>query len=137
MMLFITLYFIGKVFKGFKINVINLRHSFSSIYWLSVRLYLQSTKIILVPRKSDTILVHYQNTNFFQYCNSNIGLFSIAPHKVIALPTLRSQKLTYLTSLLHFLYRFCLLVHGFFSILLPVLLSLFNYCDIVTIRYRL
>ena len=29
------------------------------------------------------------NSSFIQYCNSNIGLFSIAPHLVIALPTLR------------------------------------------------
>ena len=28
----------------------------------------------------------------FQYCDSNIGLFSIAPHLVIALPTLRWQS---------------------------------------------
>jgi hypothetical protein len=29
------------------------------------------------------------NSSFIQYCDSNIGLFSIAPHLVIALPTLR------------------------------------------------
>ena len=29
------------------------------------------------------------NCEFFQYCDSNIGYFSIAPPLVIALPTLR------------------------------------------------
>ena len=29
------------------------------------------------------------NSSFIQYCDSNIGLFSNAPHVVIALPTLR------------------------------------------------
>ena len=29
------------------------------------------------------------NSSFIQYCDSNIGLFSIAPPLVIALPTLR------------------------------------------------
>ena len=31
------------------------------------------------------------NSSVIQYCDSNIGLFSIAPHLVIALPTLRQQ----------------------------------------------
>ena len=46
----------------------------------------------------------------------NIGLFSIAPHLVIALPTL----LSLLISLLQLFYKFCRLVHGFFSVLLPI-----------------
>ena len=29
------------------------------------------------------------NSSIIQYCDSNIGLFRIAPHLVIALPTLR------------------------------------------------
>ena len=29
------------------------------------------------------------NSSFIQYCDSNIGLFSIAPPLIIALPTLR------------------------------------------------
>ena len=50
------------------------------------------------------------NSSFIQYCDSNIEqLFSIAPPLVIALPTL-----------LQFLYKFCRLVHGFFSVLLPI-----------------
>ena len=55
--------------------------------------------------------------------------FSIAPHLVIALPTLRQQKLSLLISLLQFLYEFCRLVHGFFSVLLPIQLSASNYWD--------
>ena len=33
------------------------------------------------------------NSSFIQYCDSNIGLFSIAPPLVIALPILRSYTL--------------------------------------------
>ena len=52
--------------------------------------------------------------------------FSIAPHLVIALPTLR-QKLSLLINLFaSILYQFCRLVHGFFSVLLPIYLSLFQ-----------
>ena len=32
------------------------------------------------------------NSSFIQYCDSNIGLFTIAPTIVIALPTLRQQS---------------------------------------------
>ena len=39
----------------------------------------------------------------------NIGIFSIASHLVITL-----------TTLLQFLYEFCRLVYGFFSVLLPI-----------------
>ena len=45
----------------------------------------------------------------FSYCSSN---FAIA-------------KLSFLIPLLQFLYKFCRLVHGFFSVLLPIQLSLF------------
>ena len=31
------------------------------------------------------ILVHYQIVNFFHHCDTNIGLFSIAPHTIIAI----------------------------------------------------
>ena len=40
-----------------------------------------------------------------------------------------SYLLSFLISLLKFLYEFCILVHGFFSVLLPIQLSLSNYCD--------
>ena len=43
---------------------------------------------------------------FSQYCDSNIGLFSIALHLVIALPTLQEQKLLLLISLLKFCMSF-------------------------------
>ena len=36
-----------------------------------------------------TATIKIQNGNFFQYCDSNIGLFFIAPYSVIALTTLR------------------------------------------------
>ena len=38
------------------------------------------------------------NWEFFQYCNSNIGLFSIAPNKVIDLPSLRFVALNLFAS---------------------------------------
>ena len=42
--------------------------------------------------KNSKIKVAYwisSNSSFIQYCDRNIGLFSIAPPLVIALPTLR------------------------------------------------
>jgi hypothetical protein len=46
----------------------------------------QSAKILLLPSKYEIILLPFKNGNV---CDSNIGLFSIAPHLVIALQTLR------------------------------------------------
>ena len=45
---------------------------------------LQSAKILLLPPKYEIIMLP-SNHSFFQYCDSNIGLFSIAPCKVITL----------------------------------------------------
>ena len=44
----------------------------------------QSVKILLLPPKYEIIMVP-SNHSFFKYCDSNIGLFSIAPCKVITL----------------------------------------------------
>ena len=62
----------------------------------------QSTKILLLPSKCE-------KKKFLPFKNGhhNIGLFSIASHLVIALPTLRYQKLSLLISLIQFLYEFC------------------------------
>ena len=65
----------------------------------------------------------------FQYYNSNIRLLSIAPHLVIALPTLRLQKLPLLTSLLNFLYWFADLLMASFLYCSPYSYRSFNYCD--------
>ena len=45
---------------------------------------IQSAKIVLLPPKYEIIMVP-SNHSFFQYCDSNIGLFSIAPCNVITL----------------------------------------------------
>ena len=47
----------------------------------------QSTKVLLLPAKYEIIMVP-SNNSVFQYCDSNIGLFSFAPCKVITLNTL-------------------------------------------------
>ena len=47
-------------------------------------LYIQSTKILLLSPKYEIIMLP-SNHSFFQYYDSNIGLFSIAPWKVITL----------------------------------------------------
>ena len=86
----------------------------------------QSAKILLLPPKCEIIFVTLQKKYFFQYCDINFGLFSVIHHLVITLPTLRQQKLSLLISLLLFLYEFCRLVRGFFSVLLPIQLSLFQ-----------
>ena len=66
---------------------------------------MKSAKILLVPPKGKIIMVlsHYI---FFL----NILVFFL----------LHPIMLSLLTSLLHFLYQFCTLVLGFFSILLPI-----------------
>ena len=43
---------------------------------------IQSEKILLLPLKYEIIMVP-SNHSVLQYCDSNIGLFSIAPCKVI------------------------------------------------------
>ena len=43
---------------------------------------LQSAKILLLPPKYEIIMLP-SNHSFFEYCESNIGLFSFAPCKVI------------------------------------------------------
>ena len=45
---------------------------------------LQSAKILLLPSKYEIVMLT-SNYLFFQYCDSNIGLFSIALCKVITL----------------------------------------------------
>ena len=79
---------------------------------------------IIVTIKTQNNFCYALKIIFFQYCDSNIELFSITPHLVIALPTLRQQKLSLLITLLQFLYEFFRLVHGFFSVLLPIQLLL-------------
>ena len=44
----------------------------------------QLVKILLLPSKYEIIMVPSNHSNF-QYCDSNIGLFSIAPCRVITL----------------------------------------------------
>ena len=48
---------------------------------------IQSAKIFLLPPKYQMIMVP-SNHSFFQYCDSNIWLFSFAPCKVITLDPL-------------------------------------------------
>ena len=47
-------------------------------------LYVQSAKILLLPPKYEIIMLP-SNHSFFQYCDSNIGDFSIAACKVITI----------------------------------------------------
>ena len=70
------------------------------------------------------ILVCYQNMFFFSIQRYQY-LFFIAPHIDIALPNLRQEKLSLLTSLLIFLHWFSTLIQGFFSLLLFIQLVLF------------
>ena len=55
-------------------------------YWL-----IQLAKILLLPPKYEIIMVP-SNHSFFQYCDRNIRLFSIAPCKVITHPYLDSCR---------------------------------------------
>ena len=49
-----------------------------------ITLHVQLAKIVLLPPKYEIIIVPSNHSNF-QYCDSNIGLFSFAPCKVITL----------------------------------------------------
>ena len=57
-----------------------------ALFWQNICtvMYIQSAKILLLPPKYEIIMVP-SNHSFFQYCDSNIGFFSIAPCKVITL----------------------------------------------------
>ena len=92
---------------------INILHFF---IWFCRYLPLQSAKILLLPPKYEMIMVP-SNHSFFQYCESNIGLFSIAPCKVITLNPL----------IILFCISFLLLFYG----------SLFKVIDIPTIAITL
>ena len=46
-----------------------------------------------------TIFSPLSNSSFIQYCDSNIGLFSFASYKVIALPTITTAKVVALNFL--------------------------------------
>ena len=54
------------------------------LYYHMLHVYVQSAKILLLPPKYEIIMVP-SNHSFFQYCDSNIGLFSITHCKVITL----------------------------------------------------
>ena len=56
-------------------------------------------------------------------CYSNIGLFSIAAHLIIALSALQYQKIRSLPICLIFWYQVCRLVHGF-CIAIPIVIAL-------------
>ena len=64
------------------------------------------------------------NFKLYQYCDNNIGIFSIATHLVIALPILRKQKLLLLISLLNFLYFMASFLYCFpYSNVLPTIVT--------------
>ena len=50
-------------------------------FFVSMEKYIQSAKILLLPPKYEIIIVPSNHSNF-QYCDSNIGLFTIASCKV-------------------------------------------------------
>ena len=85
---------------------------------------LQYKKILLVHTKSEIIFVALLNCDF-----SNIAIaiyvFYCSPCSYHS-SNVTITKMSLLTSLLHFVYRVCTLVFSFFSLLLPVQLSLFQ-----------
>ena len=68
------------------------------IYRCRFQIYEHSRQNIFVFSKCEIIFGTLSICIFFQYCDSNIRLFSIAPHLVIALPTLRIVTEIYLLS---------------------------------------
>ena len=74
------------------------------------------------PRNTATI--RPENIKVAYWINSNIAI-AILNFSLLLPFSYRSSnfaiaKLSLLISLLHFLYKFCRLVHGFFSVLLPI-----------------
>ena len=61
-----------------------LQTSLEMLIDYSIQYLVQLAKILLLPPKYKIIMLP-SNDSFFQYCDSNIGLFSIAPCKVITL----------------------------------------------------
>ena len=55
--------------------------------FISLSRLVQSAKILLLPPKYEKITVP-SNHSFYQYCDSKIGLSSIAPCKVITITTI-------------------------------------------------
>ena len=70
----------------YKISFVERRVQFWMILYdhilVLVSIWINSTKILLVPPKGELTMV-LSNFSFFQYCDSHIGLFSISPCKVI------------------------------------------------------
>ena len=57
----------------------------------------KSTKLEGLLLDYTTIFSELSSSSFIQYCDSNIGLFSFASYKVIALPTIASALVVALT----------------------------------------
>ena len=82
----------------------------------------------MCTQKAKYFLLYHQNCLFFLCCDGNIGLSSIATHKIIALAIFRQQKLSliilcciFFSCFVHWLLTFYnALVHGFFSVLFPI-----------------
>ena len=67
------------------LNILIILSVLGQCQWKLIKkiIYLQSAKILLVPKCE--IIMGPSNYSFFQYCDRNIELFSIAPCKVITL----------------------------------------------------
>ena len=80
------------------------------------------------PSKEETL---YQNEvkMQFQYCDSNIELFSIATHLVIALPTLRLQSCRSLSLCFNFCISFVDWSMASFLYCFPYSYRSSNYCN--------
>ena len=73
-----------KMWQGSEHNIIKMSSYYYHITYPSCIQHIQPAKLLLLPPKCEIIMVP-SNHSFFQYCDSNIGLFSIAPCKVITL----------------------------------------------------
>ena len=71
----------------FMINIANIFNWTPLLLVNGIFNYIRSAIILLLPPKYEIIMVP-SNRSSFQYCDSNIGLFSIAPCKVVTLDPL-------------------------------------------------
>ena len=67
----------------------NILNSYRNLFFYYFFGPLQLAKILLVSQKCDITFGALSKCSIFQYCNSNIGLFSITPHLVTAFKNLQ------------------------------------------------
>ena len=110
--------------------------TFSGIYFFAALKFKHIYRIYLFfgQYKYTWIIIYFKHSAWpfkgAYWISSNIAIailnFSLLLPLQLSLFQLCDSKVVALIPVLHFLYKFCRLVHDFFSVLLPIQLSLFQ-----------